>query len=68
MLISFNREGHYETTALLLERGAQVNVPSGSNDDTPLTLACWKGELYNINNNFNLFVMKYISMCTKYAN
>nr|XP_047130700.1 ankyrin repeat domain-containing protein 17-like [Hydra vulgaris] len=37
------REGHLETTALLLERNAEVNVPSGSNDDTPLTLACWKG-------------------------
>ena len=37
------REGHYDTTKLLLERDAQVNVPSGSNDDTPLTLSCWKG-------------------------
>ena len=42
------REGHYETTALLLQRGAQVNVPSGSNDDTPLTLACWKGDFIGL--------------------
>lgn len=37
------REGHFKTTALLLSHCAQVNIPSGSNDDTPLTLACWKG-------------------------
>ena len=37
------REGHYEATKLLLDSGAQINTPSGSNDDTPLTLACWKG-------------------------
>lgn len=37
------REGHREATQLLLDYGAQINVPSGSNDDTPLTLACWKG-------------------------
>ena len=37
------REGHFEATSLLLEHEAQINVPSGSNDDTPLTLACWKG-------------------------
>lgn len=37
------REGHLKTTRLLLTHNAQVNVPSGSNDDTPLTLACWKG-------------------------
>ncbi len=37
------REGHYEATQLLLDSGAEINVPSGSNDDTPLTLACWKG-------------------------
>ena len=37
------REGHQEATRLLLDSGAQINVPSGSNDDTPLTLACWKG-------------------------
>ena len=39
------REGHYDATKLLLEHNAQINVPSGSNDDTPLTLACWKGHL-----------------------
>ena len=37
------REGHLEATKLLLDSGAQINVSSGSNDDTPLTLACWKG-------------------------
>ena len=37
------REGHQDATRLLLDSGAQINVPSGSNDDTPLTLACWKG-------------------------
>lgn len=42
-LIFFVREGHVETTQLLLSRGAEINKPSGSNDDTPLTLACWKG-------------------------
>ena len=41
--ISFNREGHLDATQLLLDSGAQIDVPSGSNDDTPLTLACWKG-------------------------
>ena len=38
-----SREGHVETTRLLLNKGAEINTPSGSNDDTPLTLACWKG-------------------------
>lgn len=28
---------------LLLEHGAKVNVPSGSENNIPLTLACWKG-------------------------
>ena len=37
------REGHVDTTRLLLNKGAEINTPSGSNDDTPLTLACWKG-------------------------
>lgn len=41
--IPFSREGHVETTRLLLNKGAEINTPSGSNDDTPLTLACWKG-------------------------
>lgn len=43
----YSREGHLKTTALLLAHNAQVNVPSGSNDDTPLTLACWKGEAFS---------------------
>ena len=38
-----HREGHLEATQLLLNSGAQINISSGSNDDTPLTLACWKG-------------------------
>lgn len=37
------REGHFHATFLLLKEGANLNEPSGSNDDTPLTLACWKG-------------------------
>ena len=41
--LSHSREGHYDATELLLDHTAQINVPSGSNDDTPLTLACWKG-------------------------
>ena len=42
-LICIFREGHVDTTRLLLNKGAEINTPSGSNDDTPLTLACWKG-------------------------
>ncbi|XP_027047638.1 ankyrin repeat domain-containing protein 17-like isoform X3 [Pocillopora damicornis] len=42
-LMLASREGHVETTRLLLNKGAEINTPSGSNDDTPLTLACWKG-------------------------
>ena len=38
------REGHLETTRLLLDRGAKLDEASGSNEDTPLTLACWKGQ------------------------
>ena len=37
------REGHFDATKLLLNHGVECNMPSGSNDDTPLTLACWKG-------------------------
>ena len=43
LLFSFFREGHFEATELLLDHQANLNIPSGSNDDTPLTLACWKG-------------------------
>lgn len=35
--------GHTEVAELLLKHGAQVNTPSGSNNDIPLTSACWKG-------------------------
>lgn len=35
--------GHTDVARKLLERHAQVNVPSGSNNDIPLTSACWKG-------------------------
>ena len=35
--------GHTEVARLVLERQAQVNSPSGSNNDIPLTSACWKG-------------------------
>lgn len=35
--------GHTDVARKLLERKAKVNVPSGSNNDIPLTSACWKG-------------------------
>lgn len=35
--------GHTVVAELLLKHNAQVNVPSGSNNDIPLTSACWKG-------------------------
>ncbi|RDD41757.1 Ankyrin repeat domain-containing protein 17 [Trichoplax sp. H2] len=35
--------GHLAVTGELLRHGAQLNVPSGSNNDIPLTSACWKG-------------------------
>ncbi len=35
--------GHTEVARLLLEKRAEVNQPSGSNNDIPLTSACWKG-------------------------
>ncbi len=37
------REGHLSVAKLLLEHSAKVNVPSGSENNIPLTLACWKG-------------------------
>ena len=37
------REGHYKVADWLLRSGAKVNVPSGSENNIPLTLACWKG-------------------------
>ena len=39
----FVREGHLIVAQLILENGALVNVPSGSENNIPLTLACWKG-------------------------
>jgi ankyrin repeat domain-containing protein 17 len=35
--------GHTAVADCLLKRNASVNVPSGSNNDIPLTSACWKG-------------------------
>lgn len=35
--------GHTKVARKLLECDAQVNVSSGSNNDIPLTSACWKG-------------------------
>ena len=35
--------GHKEVAYSLLRHGALVNTPSGSNNDIPLTSACWKG-------------------------
>ena len=37
------REGHLSVAQLLLDHGAKVNMPSGSENNIPLTLACWKG-------------------------
>ena len=37
------REGHLTVAQLLLNHNARVNVPSGSENNIPLTLACWKG-------------------------
>ena len=37
------REGHLDMAKLLLENMAEVNIPSGSESNIPLTLACWKG-------------------------
>ena len=34
---------HTQVAELLLKAGAAVNTPSGSNNDIPLTSACWKG-------------------------
>ena len=39
----FYREGHLSVAQLLLDHGAKVNMPSGSENNIPLTLACWKG-------------------------
>ena len=36
-------EGHYSVAKLILDSNAEVNVPSGSENNIPLTLACWKG-------------------------
>ncbi len=38
-----HREGHLSVAQLLLDHGAKVNMPSGSENNIPLTLACWKG-------------------------
>lgn len=35
--------GHTVVATKLLKEDAQVNTPSGSNNDIPLTSACWKG-------------------------
>lgn len=41
----FYREGHYSVAKLILDSNAEVNVPSGSENNIPLTLACWKGNV-----------------------
>lgn len=33
---------------LILDSDAEVNVPSGSENNIPLTLACWKGTVFAI--------------------
>ena len=39
------REGHVGEVHSSLESGFQGDILSGSNDDTPLILACWNGNL-----------------------
>ena len=43
MCFFFYSEGHYSVAKLILDSNAEVNVPSGSENNIPLTLACWKG-------------------------
>lgn len=50
-LTSF-REGHYSVAKLILDSNAEVNVPSGSENNIPLTLACWKGVMFFFNVNY----------------
>lgn len=42
-VLFFFSEGHYSVAKLILDSNAEVNVPSGSENNIPLTLACWKG-------------------------
>ena len=44
--LTSSREGHYSVAKLILDSNAEVNVPSGSENNIPLTLACWKGVVY----------------------
>ena len=53
----FVSEGHLIVAQLILDSGALVNVPSGSENNIPLTLACWKGQCFifkKINNYLNM--------------
>lgn len=43
IFIFFYREGYLEAVKIQLDRGCKITEPSGSNDDTALTLASWKG-------------------------
>ena len=45
MCFSVCSEGHYSVAKLILDSNAKVNVPSGSENNIPLTLACWKGSV-----------------------
>lgn len=50
----FYREGHYSVAKLILDSNAEVNVPSGSENNIPLTLACWKGNVIgNVGSSLN---------------
>lgn len=40
----FTREGHEKVVSLLLENGADVELPDNYGQ-SPLFMACWKGEL-----------------------
>ena len=45
-IFTFVSEGHLIVAHLILDSGALVNVPSGSENNIPLTLACWKGTVF----------------------
>ena len=43
---------------LILDSNAEVNVPSGSENNIPLTLACWKGTVKELLSNLQFSVKK----------
>ena len=63
-LCHYCREGHLDVARLLLENKAEVNIPSGSESNIPLTLACWKGMYVCLS--VCLHVSVYICLCVVY--